>query len=72
MRYAHFAAALRAYGGTVAEVQIRLGFKSRTQTIQYLAGRCLPRAEKILPYADLLDAARRDVMERQPSKLSAA
>jgi hypothetical protein len=72
MRYPNFAAALRSHGRTVAEIQERLGFKSYSQTIQYLAGRTLPRAEKILPFPDLVEAARQDVMERrQPEQLAA-
>lgn len=71
MRYPNFAAALRSYGATVAEVQQRLGFQSRTQTIQYLKGRALPRAEKLLQHRDLLEAARKDIIE-PPSELAAA
>lgn len=74
MRYPRFAAALKGYGNTVAEVQARLGFKSRTQTIQYLQGRCLPRADKILPHSDLTDAARQDLLaeKQNPPQLIAA
>lgn len=70
MRYPNFAAALRRHG-KIADIQEKFGF-SRTQTIQYLAGRNLPRAEKILPFPDLTDAARQDVLtHRQPELLAA-
>jgi hypothetical protein len=71
MRYPNFASTLKSYG-TIADIQERFGFKSRTQTIQYLQGRSLPRAEKILPYPDLLEAARRDVMAQREIELVAA
>lgn len=70
MRYPHFAAALRRYG-TIKDIQARLGIKSRTQIIQYLAGRSLPKAEKLLTHPDLLDAARRD-LETPRSELPVA
>ncbi len=68
MRYMNFAVALRRYG-TVKEIQERLGVKSRTQVFQYLAGKALPRTEKLLVHPDLLDAARSDLAEQ--TKVSA-
>ena len=64
----NFAVALRRYG-TVEEIQERLGVKSRTQVYQYLAGKALPRTEKLLVHPDLLDAARSDLAEQ--TKVSA-
>lgn len=65
MRYPHFAAALKQYG-TIKDIQARLGIRSRTQVIQYLAGRSLPKAEKLLAHPELLEAARRDVESTLP------
>ena len=64
----NFAVALRR-DGTVEEIQERLGVKSRTQVYQYLAGKALPRTEKLLVHPDLLDAARSDLAEQ--TKVSA-
>lgn len=71
MRYPTFAAALRKYG-KVQQVQALLGVKSRSQTIAYMCGRTLPRAEKILPFPDLIEAARFDVMANREPELAAA
>jgi hypothetical protein len=71
MRYPNFAAALRSYG-SAKEIQARLGIKSRAQVFEYLGGRSLPRAEKILPFPDLIEAARRDVVRAEPGDLVAA
>jgi hypothetical protein len=61
MRYPRFAQKLRQHG-TPAEIVKRFGF-SRRQTFEYLAGRNLPRAEKILQHPDLVQAAQADIAE---------
>jgi hypothetical protein len=64
MKYPTFAAALRRYGSPTAII-LHFGWKRR-QVFEYLAGRSLPRAEKLLRYPDLLEAARCDVEAAQP------
>lgn len=55
MRYPHFAAALRQLG-TRAELAKMLGIPVRTVSY-YLAGRGLPRADKIAQFPTLVEAA---------------
>jgi hypothetical protein len=69
MRYPHFAAEIKRLG-TPAEIMERFGF-SRRQVFEYLAGRSLPRAEKILPYPELVAAAQRDLRVDAPEPLAA-
>lgn len=65
MRYPNFAAEIKRFG-SVNEIIERFGF-SRRQVFEYLAGRNLPRAEKILPYPELVAAAQRDLhMQGEP------
>ena len=59
MRYPQFAKVLRQYG-TPSDIIQHFGF-SRRQTFEYLAGRSLPRTEKILQYPDLVAAAQEDI-----------
>jgi hypothetical protein len=68
-KFPHFAEALRAHG-TPAEIVERFGF-SRRQTFEYLAGRSLPRTEKIILHPDLIEAARRDIAGRVPEAVAA-
>lgn len=69
MRYPHFAAELRRLGSP-ADIMQRFGF-SRRQVFEYLAGRSLPRAEKILPYPELVAAAQRDLRPATPEPVAA-
>lgn len=69
MQYPRFAEALRRHG-TPAEIVERFGF-SRRQTFEYLAGRSLPRSEKLLPHPDLVEAARADLANRAPEAVAA-
>jgi hypothetical protein len=59
MRFPRFAQTLRQHGSS-AEIMRRFGF-SRRQTFEYLAGRSLPRAEKILQHPELVEAAQADI-----------
>lgn len=69
MRYPNFAAEIKRFG-TPAEIMKRFGF-SRRQVFEYLAGRSLPRAEKILPYPELVAAAQRDLPPMLSNPLAA-
>jgi hypothetical protein len=70
MKYGNFAAALKAHG-TPAQIVKKFGF-NRRQVFEYLAGRALPRAEKIVAHPDLIDAIRHDVIGKKPAQLVAA
>ena len=54
-----FAQAIKRYPVSVAHQM--LGIKSRSQVCAYRAGRKLPKAERLLLYPDLTEAARQDV-----------
>lgn len=60
MRYPHFAEALRRLFGSYQVVMERFGVDRRT-AFYYLAGRYVPRADKVVLYPDLLEALARDV-----------
>lgn len=64
MRYPIFAEALTARGD-IADTMTLFSCK-RTQAIQYRLGRALPKAERLLKYPDLLEAARADIASDSP------